>query len=255
MSRDFGTAGRQEREIQLLANNHFMSVAAVAQALDVSLTTVRRDMEMLEQSGVVRRTHGGAIYLGSSSDGPDDVSGGHWQEKFAIARAVAAMIPAGETLMINGGSTCFQVARVLHGRRLNVVTNSVPIAALLSSDPGTELTLIGGYVYPRIAVAVGAMAERQVEALHATRFVTSCAGVKSGSAFEPNQMMVDIGRRMMKSSDTVILAVDHWKLDNRAVVELCDLSDIDVIVTDAGAPPERREWLATLNTRVVFAEM
>ncbi|MDD4890819.1 MAG: DeoR/GlpR family DNA-binding transcription regulator [Phycisphaerae bacterium] len=254
MSSDSSINGRQVREIDLLASHHFMSVAAISQALEVSPATVRRDLEMLEQSGAVRRTHGGAVHLGTSSDGPDDISGGHWLEKVAIARAVAAMIPAGETLMINGGSTCFQVARVLHGRRLNLVTNSVPIAALLSADQGAELTLIGGYVYPRIGVAVGDMALRQVEALHAARFVTSCAGVKNGSAFEPNQMMVDIGLGMMKSCDQVILAVDHWKLDTRAVVELCALSDIDVIVTDAGVPPERREWLATLNTQVIFAE-
>lgn len=255
MSSEIGIDDRRTKEIQLLSARGFMSVLEISQSLAVSSSTIRRDMELLEQQGVVRRTHGGAMYLGNAIQGPNDIGQGHVLEKQAIARAVAAMVPAGETVMMNGGSTCFQIAREFQGRRLNVVTNSVPVAALLSTDPGTELTLIGGYVYPRIGVAVGNMAERQVETLHATRFVTSCAGVKNGTAFEPNQMMVDIGRRMMKSSDEVILAVDHWKLDNRAVVELCDLADIDVIVTDAGAPPERREWLATLNTRVIFAEL
>ena len=146
-------------------------------------------------------------------------------------------------------------SRALQGRRLSVVTNSVTVATLLSSELATEVTLIGGYVYPRIGVAVGAMAERQVESLHASRFVTSCAGLTADGAFEPNQMLVDIERRMMRSADEVILAADHGKLGHRSVVKLCDLADINVIVTDAGADASVREWLTSLNTRVVLAEL
>lgn len=232
-----------------------MPLADIARSLDVSPSTIRRDMELLEGQGVVRRTHGGVVYVGEAARGPGDSGANQSREKQAIARATAELIPAGGTLMINGGSTCLAVARAIQGRRLNVVTNSVGVAALLSADLATEVTLIGGYVYPRIGVAVGEMAVAQAAGLHATQFVTSCAGVTGGAAFEPNQMMVAIERQMMKSAEEVVLIVDHTKLNQRAVVQLCELSDIDIIVTDAGAAPEARAWLGSLNTKVIFAEV
>ena len=83
---------------------------------------------------------------------PDDV------RAFALAQNFHVMvIPADQTVILNGGTTCYEVARCLQGRRVSVVTNSVPIASLLSADLATEVTLIGGYVYPRTGVVLGAM--------------------------------------------------------------------------------------------------
>ena len=247
---------RRAQEMQLISVNGFMSMADLVHHLRVSESTIRRDLEVLEEQGVLRRTHGGAVCL---KDSPvhrlafSDRQTTAVTEKAAIACAVAELIPPGRTVIINGGTTCFQVAKAIQGRRLNVVTNSVPIASLLSADSTTEVTLIGGYLYPRTGVALGNMAERQLEGLHATQLVLSCAGVTEEGAFNANQMMVDVERKMMQLADEVILAVDHTKFGARSLVKLCDLAEIDILVTDAGVDEPTRQWLASLKAKVVVA--
>jgi len=247
---------RRSKTSELLSLQGFMSLAELVDALGVSESTIRRDLEAIEQQGLIRRTHGGAVYVADSSAHSlafakrQDESAG---EKQAIARMVTELIPPGQTVIINGGTTCYEVARAVQGRGLNVITNSVPIAALLSADVVTEVTLVGGYVYPRTGVALGAMAERQLETLHATQLVLSCAGLTEEGAFNSNQMMVDAERKMMQIADEVILVIDHTKLGKRAVARLCTLDEIDVIVTDAAPDDSRPEWLERVPARVIFA--
>jgi DeoR/GlpR family transcriptional regulator of sugar metabolism len=242
--------------MELISKNGFMALADLVHHLGVSESTIRRDLEVLEEQGALRRTHGGAICL---KDSPlhrlafDDRRTTAAAEKAAIAAAVAELIPPGRTVIINGGTTCYQVAKAIQGRRLNVVTNSVPIASLLSADATTEVTLIGGYLYPRTGVALGDMAERQLEGLHTTQLVLSCAGVTDEGAFNTNQMMVDVERKMMQLADEVILAVDHTKFGARSLVKLCDLAEIDILVTDMGVDAQARQWLASLKAKVIVA--
>lgn len=240
---------------ELLAKQGFMSLAELVQNLGVSESTARRDLEVLEEQGLIKRAHGGAVYVGDSSHrlAFADRETTAASEKQAIAAVVAGMIPENQTVIINGGTTCFQVAQALRGRRLNVITNSVPIASVLSTDLATEVTLIGGYVYPRTGVALGAMAEQMLEGLHASQLIMSCAGVTEEGAYNANQMMVAVEQKMIGIAEQVILAADHTKFGKRAVVKLCDLGVLDVIVTDSGADAETRRWLGGVDAKVVYA--
>ena len=249
---------RRAKEAELLSIKGFMSMAELAEELGVSESTVRRDLEVLEDQKVIRRTHGGAVYVRDPLPhrlAYDEREASAVAEKEAIARAVADLIPPGQTVFLDGGTTCTHVARGLQGRRLNVVTNSVPIAMLLSADAGTEVTLIGGFVYPRTGVALGSMAEQMIETLQATQLVLSCAGVCPEGAFNTNQMMVAVERKMMAAAEETILAVDHTKLGRRSVAALCELSEIDAIVTDAGAGEADRRWLSERAARVIYADV
>jgi DeoR/GlpR family transcriptional regulator of sugar metabolism len=252
---ELGIEDRRAREAEFLSQKGFMSLSELVAQMGVSESTIRRDLEILEEQGVIRRTHGGAVYV---KDSPAhrlafaDRQMSAAAEKQAIAKAVAEMIPTGGTILINGGTTCYQVARALTGRRLNVVTNSLPIASLLSTDLATEVTLIGGYLYPRTGVALGAMAEQQLAGLRASQLILSCAALNEEGAFNPNQMMVDVERCMMQVADELIMAVDHTKLSSRSVVKLCGLDAIDVIVTDSGLSAECREWLSSLKAKIII---
>jgi DeoR/GlpR family transcriptional regulator of sugar metabolism len=256
MAMDLTIDDRREKEAELIAQKGIMHLAELIQHLGVSESTIRRDLEVLEEQGIIRRIHGGAVYVKDSIGSRlafADRETTAAAEKRTIAKAVAGLIPDGKTILINGGTTCYQVAQEIAGRRLNVVTNSLPIAVLLSGDVATEVTLIGGYVYPRTGVALGRMAEQQLEGLRASQLILSCAALNPEGAFNPNQMMVDVERQMMQVADEVILAVDHTKLDSRSVVKLCDLEEIDVIVTDAGLDAGHRRWLEALKARVIIA--
>ena len=119
----------------------------------------------------------------------------------------------------------------------------------------TEVTLVGGYVYPRTGVALGPMAVQQLDSLHATQLIVSCAGLTEDGAFNANQMMVEVERKMMGIAGEVILAIDHTKLGMRSVAKLCDLAEVDVVVTDAAATGEHRDWLDARAKRVIYAEL
>ncbi len=239
---DLSITTRRRLVAEAIAKEGFMPLAALASQFGVSESTLRRDLESLDESGLVKRTHGGAVYVKSAAPQPlgfADRESTAMAEKSQIARAIAAMVQEEETIILDGGTTCFRVARELAGRRLCVATNSVPIAGVLMGELATEVTLIGGYVYPRTGVALGDAALRHLEGLAANRLVLSCAGVMDGSAYNSNQMMVAVERRMMLSAGRVILAADHNKLGSPALVKLCELAEIDVIVTDAGATAEQ----------------
>lgn len=247
---------RRTKELELLSQKGFASLTDLVQILGVSESTVRRDLEILEDQGAVKRTHGGAVYLKDSASHRlafADRETSAASEKIAIAKAVAELISDGQTIVIDGGTTCYQVTQALIGRRLSVITNSVPIASLLSTDLATEVTIIGGYVYPRTGVALGPTAEQQLSNLHASKLILSCAGVTPDGAFNANQIMVALEQKMMQIADEVILAVDHTKFGSRAVVKLCDIDRVSVIVTDSGVDEQTRQWLGTLKARVIFA--
>lgn len=258
MADDMSIEGRRGKLSELLSIKGFMPLSELVETLGVSDSTIRRDLEVLQEQGQIERTRGGAVYL---SDTP-----GHRlafveretaaaDEKRAIALATAGLIPPGQTIVLDGGTTCLEVARAVRGRRLSVITNSVPIASLLSADIATEVTLIGGYVYPRTGVALGAAAGRHLETLHATQAVLSCAGVTRDGAFNANEMMVQTERKMMQIADEVILVADHTKFARRSVVLLAEMDQFDVIVTDSGCDEHTRCWLADQSARVIYAEL
>ncbi len=248
---------RRTKESELISIKGFVSLAELVQIFGVSESTVRRDLEVLEEQGAIRRTYGGAVFVKDTASTKlafAERETTALAEKQAIARAIAGLIPVNQTVLLNGGTTCREVARMLNGRRLSVVTNSVPIASLLSADLVTEVTLVGGYVYPRTGVALGPTAVQQLGSLNATQLIMSCAGLCEDGAFNANQMMVEVEQKMMEIAGEVILAADHTKLGMRSVAKLCDLAEVDVIVTDAGVPNEDRAWLDTRAKRVIYAE-
>ncbi len=257
MARDMDIGDRRAKMSELLAIKGFMPLSELAEAAGVSESTARRDLETLESQGLVRRTHGGAVYvkdLPAHKMAFADRETTAVAEKQAIAAAVAERIPPGGTLILDGGTTCSHVAAALAGRELSVITNSVPIAMRLSGEVATEVTVVGGYLYPRTGVALGEMAEGQLAALHAGMLVLSCAGAGVEGVYTANQMMVATERRMMQSADRVVLAIDHTKLGRRAVVKLCDWNEVDLVVTDADADDEARQWLDSLPVQVVYAK-
>ena len=257
MTQENGISGRRQQVAEVIAQKGFVQLTELASLLGVSESTVRRDLEALERVGGIRRTHGGALCLAEPAAaklGFADRQATAVAEKRAIAAAIARMIPDDQTVILDGGTTCCHVAAALAGRRLSVITNSVPIAALLGGEINTEVTLIGGYLYPRTGVALGEMAESMLASLRAAQLVLSCAAVSDDGLFNVNQMMTAVQRRMIEVADEVILAVDHSKFGRRAISPLCPWSEIDVVVTDWLTEAETRQRLQERGVKVVVAE-
>src|SRR5262245_36470237 len=148
---------RRRRLMELISRQGYATLEELVRVLGVSESTIRRDLEVLDLAGSVKRTHGGAVYAGEVRSMPpfDERTETAAAEKRAIGQAAAALLQDGDTVLLDGGTTTLEVARALIGRRVQVVTNSLPIAQLLASSQQIDLILIGGYVYPRTGVALG----------------------------------------------------------------------------------------------------
>jgi len=168
-------AERRKRVLDLVSNRGVAALEDLAREIKVSQSTLRRDLNYWHQQGVLKRTHGGAIYLGDNSGLPalEDRIGRQTEEKRAIAQAAATRIRDGDAILLDGGTTTLEVARLLVGRPLQIVTNSLPIANLFASDRETDLVVLGGYVYPKTGVALGPMTVKAMEDIHVRQAILS----------------------------------------------------------------------------------
>ena len=130
----------------------------------------------------------------------------------------------GDTVLIDGGTTTLEVARLLVGRPLQIVTNSLPIANLFASSRETDLVLLGGYVYPKTGVALGPLTIRMMEDLHVHQAGHELQRHRAGGLFNSNLLLVETQRQMMRCADEVVVVADHTKIGRPALAFLCDLA-------------------------------
>ncbi len=246
---------RRQRVLDLITQRGFASLADLSGAVGVSDSTVRRDLEYWEQQGLIRRTHGGAAFVGDPTAFPalEERSASQLEEKRAIARAVAGRINEGDTVLLDGGTTTLEVARLLVGRSLQVVTNSLPIAQLFASRRETDLVILGGYVYPRTGVALGPLTVRMMEDLHVHQVIMSVGGITARGLFNSNLLLVETERQMMRCSDEVVVVADHTKIGRPALAYLCELDAIDTLIVDSGLTQAQRDLIAAADVRLVVA--
>ena len=164
------------------------------------------------------------------------------------------MIGSGETVLLDGGTTTLEVARQLQGKSLQVVTNSLPIVNVLLNQPKIELIQIGGFVYPKTGVALGALAVEAIGRIHARRLIMSVGGITERGLFNSNALLVETERAMMDSAEEVIVVTDSGKLGHAALARLCPLEEIDHLVVDGGISHEWRDRIESLGVCLTVVE-
>lgn len=243
---------RRSHLLDLIARRGFATVEELVRASGVSESTVRRDLEVLDQAGSVKRTHGGAVCSAEVRGMPalDDRATSQASEKRAIGREAAARVEDGETVLLDGGTTTLEVARALVGRPLQVVTNSLPIAQMLAASKETDLILIGGYVYPRTGVAMGPLAVATMRGIRVRTTIMGAGGVVAEGVYNSNSLLVETERQMMACGQEIVLVADHTKFGRLALSRLCGLEEIDTVVSDPGLADEYRDLLAGADVAV-----
>ena len=159
----------------------------------------------------------------------------------------------GQTVLIDGGTSTFYLARELVGRSVQLVTNSLPIGNLFLNDDSVELLLTGGLVYPRYGVLLGPHVESFLASIHASTLFLSCAGVHEGKIYNQNLLLVQAERQMMRQVQQVVLLVDSTKFGQQALAEVCDLTMVHTVVTDAGVTPEHAEAIRKAGCELIVA--
>jgi DeoR family glycerol-3-phosphate regulon repressor len=235
---------------QVLVDNLAASFAVTPQ-------TIRRDLNELCQRGLLARVHGGAMPANSVSNvGYDDRRHLFTAEKALIGAAAASHIPEKSSLVINIGTTTEQVARALYNHRdLVVITNNINVVNILSGSPSKELILAGGVVRQSDGGIVG---EAAVEFIHQFRVDCAVIGASAlddtGAVLDYDYREVLVARAIIANARRTILVADHQKFERSAPVRICDLSQIDMFVTDRPPPMRFMDACGANEVEVVVAQ-
>jgi DeoR/GlpR family transcriptional regulator of sugar metabolism len=246
---------RRQRVLDLVSRKGFVGLAELARAIRVSPSTIRRDLDHLHQQGLLKRTHGGAMLQDDDAALPalEERSARQIEEKKLIAQAAAARIRDGDAILLDGGTTTLEVARLLVGRPLQIVTNSLPIANLFASNRETELIMLGGFVYPKTGVALGPLTVRMLPDIHVHQTILSVGGITAKGLFNSNVLLVETERQMMRCGDEVVVVADHTKIGRPALAFLCELSAIDTLIVDRGLTAQQRTLIDPSDARLLIA--
>jgi DeoR/GlpR family transcriptional regulator of sugar metabolism len=247
---------RQQRIEAHLQKVEFASLEELAQQVEASVSTVRRDVTALEVKGHVRRTHGGARLVNPRSDefafSTRDTH--QLDEKEAIARVCAGLIGTNQTVIIDAGTTAYHVARHLENKTLHIITNSLPVANHYGSSQRVEVVVSGGVIYPRLGVLVGPLAVEAFGKVRADLAVMSCGGLTPDGVANSHGLLIDIQRAMMRAARRVVLCVDHTKFNRQSASRLCGLGEINTLICDQVPPPEILAALEAARVEVIVAK-
>jgi DeoR/GlpR family transcriptional regulator of sugar metabolism len=242
------TEERRALILKKLSESRYVQVSDLAETFDVSTVTIRRDLDIMEQDGLCIRKRGGAIRVnpGVTLEMPYDIKSHEMvAEKERIARAALELVEDGDTFLLDAGSTTYALALLLNSMvRITVVTNDLKIAVKLAENPKIKLICTGGMVRNAVYSLEGTLTESFIKDITVDKtFLGADAIHTDGVISNVNIEEVAIKKAMIQSADRAILLADSSKFDKAGFVKICDLSDVDVLITDDGLSAATREMV------------
>lgn len=235
---------RQARIIELLEEEKRIEVTRLSQLLKVSQVTIRKDLDVLETNGIVKREHGYAALNDS-----DDINlrlAYKFETKQKIAKAAADLVQDGQTVMIESGSSCALLAQELATTKkdITIITNSAFIAGYIRKISNVSIILLGGQYQNESQVMVGPLVAECVRNFFVDILFAGTDGYVSGNGFTGNDFMrAQAVRDMARQAREVVLVTDSSKFTKTGVVALVDLHQISKVITDQGIPENIKEEL------------
>jgi DeoR/GlpR family transcriptional regulator of sugar metabolism len=228
---------RSEQLLELVNQNKKIEVNRLAELLQVSKVTIRKDLTDLEQRGLLRRRHGYAII-----NNPDNLSfrlAQNYDTKIKIARAAAAQVAENETIMIESGSTCALLAEQLgqQKKHVTIITNSYFIANFVEKFDSIETILLGGKYQPNAEVVVGPLAKMLLPNFHVKQLFVGTDGFAADTGFFGNDLMrAEIVQAMAQQAEQAIILTDSSKFKTLGVVKQLTLATVAAVITDPQIP-------------------
>jgi DeoR family glycerol-3-phosphate regulon repressor len=231
-----------------------VSVEALAERFGVTLQTVRRDVKLLAEAGLLSRFHGGVRVPSSTTENL-----AHRQRealnaegKRRIARAVAQAVPHGSSLLMNIGTTIEAVAReLLQHRGLSVITNNLNVAAILGDNADCEVIVAGGLLRARDRAVIGEATVDFIRQFKVDIGLIGISGIEAdGTLRDFDFREVKVSKAILAQSREVWLAADAGKFNRPAMVELARLDDLDRLYTDATPPAAFTQLLADADVQL-----
>lgn len=249
---------RHRMILSLLASRQQVTTDTLADELDVSRETIRRDLVALEMEGHVKRVHGGAVLPQPLPEEPfQERMALHRAEKAAIAKLAASLIEPGQCVLVDAGTTTSVFARELAKvPDISVITNSFDIAATLHrADSDVEVLLLGGRIHSDVPGTYGELTLSEIARFQADVTVLSPVALdpeKGAGSYDLHE--AEVARAMIAQGAKLMMLADHSKLGVSSRVQYCTCQQIDTLVTSAGAPKAALEGLKACGVaRVVPA--
>jgi DeoR family transcriptional regulator of aga operon len=223
-----------------LSTKGSVSATELGDRLGVSVATIRRDLQLLEEQRLASRVHGGAVARGLQYELPLRYKVAHHQEeKRRIALAAAALVEDGATVGLTGGTTTTEVARAISEREgLTVVTNALNIAGELAVRSNLKLVVPGGVARPKSYELVGPIAEQSLEGLNLEIVFVGADGISIEASFTTHHEIEAYANRVLIGrARRAIAVVDSSKLRRTAFAQICGLAEIEMLITDDAADP------------------
>lgn len=238
-------------------------VATVQDLVDLigtSEATVRRDIAALHVQGKLRRVRGGAEAVNPPAQGalvgrPYSINESmHLAEKRMIARAAVALCKDHEPIIINGGTTTFQMVHHLALRQMQVLTNSFPIAEHLLHYSKNAVVVPGGTVYREQRIILSPFEDDVSQHFYARKMFMGIQGIGPHGLMEADPLLIRAELRLIDQADELIVLADSSKFAARSSLTLCPLERVHTVITDAGLREEDREMLDVAGVRLIVAE-
>lgn len=250
---------RQIKIIELLRLENFVALRMVAEQFDVSLATIRRDLDELEAAGLLRRTHGGAVGINQVAldISHDTRAVSYPAEKQAIAKVAAEMIEDGDTVLLDAGTTSFKVAQQLSPRQnLTLISNGLDIVGELTRSEIKNLYTIGGEYTATNRSFRGPLAEEFIRQFTVDKLILNVSSIEldRGVLCTSSPANASIQRSMIAISRRVIVVADHSKFTKSSLSVIADIEDVGAIITDSAARPIIAETPENLRRKFIIAD-
>jgi len=244
---------RRRKIIDILESDDRAQVGELAVRFGVSESTIRRDLQLLSDNGAVERTHGGVLPPSRFEPSFGQKETENRSQKRAIARVAATLVEPGHSVFLDGGTTTLELARLLRTRNdISVASNSVPIAVELANHP--RLILTGGSVKESTLALVGPIAERSIEEMHVDIAFIGMNGVSSTEGFTtPTLEEAATKARMIRAGRATVVLADGSKLGFVTFAHVARVDEVDLLLTDEGAPGSEVQALRSAGLEVRIA--
>ncbi|WP_338781587.1 DeoR/GlpR family DNA-binding transcription regulator [Metabacillus sp. FJAT-52054] len=247
---------RHEKIIQTLEKEKMVKVTELSISLNVTEKTVRQDLIVLENKGLLKRIYGGAILPESTGMLPvEKRQASFLYEKKLAAKAAAERIEEEDTIFLDGGSTMLELAKLLIHRKITVLTNDIKIAHTLIGAEKVQLIMPGGGRIPGSASLFGPIAEEAMQKLRVKKlFLGTTAADLSNGLTVFSHAQAEYKKRIIRLADYVALVTDHTKFGQTALIQYADFDILDEVITNNELPEAWKKDLGRMGIPVCYGK-
>jgi DeoR family ulaG and ulaABCDEF operon transcriptional repressor len=252
---------RWQRILGLVRQRGIVRVRELVESTGASSATLRRDLAKLEEMGELRRVHGGVeamekieqSHLATRAFGVSQTLNA--ERKRAVAKAAAGLCENGESIILNAGSTTWFMAEYLREHRLQILTNSFPIAQELIATSQSRIVLPGGEIYREQGIVLSPFDEDAIQQFFASKMFMSCFSITQMGIIEGDALIARAEAKLLSRAEKLIVIADSSKFEPRGSIVVCQPQRVHTLVTDGAAPPQMLDHYRSMGANIVVANL